>query len=444
MKRISTLLLLLVTMVCSQAQEYNNVAESPTDLQTDLMTDKADTIVASEDTLEAIQLVMPDTLSIDTMAVKHGSWASQWFYNRTIIGLPLIAGGLVAKQHDSKFRRLRNGYLPEYKNGIDNYSQYVPALIMFGLKAAGVESRSSWKRMIVSDVFSCAIMTAAVKGIKHYSHVQRPDGSAYNAFPSGHTATAFMAATMLNKEYGHLSPWVGFGSYTLATATGVMRIANNRHWLSDVMVGAGVGVIATEVGYWLGDLIFKDKGIHRYDETETLSRSDRPSFVSLNVGYNVALSKYDVTEASVFPMKSGSTAGLEGAYFFNPYVGIGGRFSVSGTYVNAVEAGGEGDLFQVTALCAGGYFSYPLTARWLLGSKLVVGGVHYPELVLADTTIPSRNGLGCGTGFSVAYRCRKHYALRLFLDYNLCAPHSHGSGEMLHTLVNGLSFEMTL
>ena len=62
---------------------------------------------------------------------------------------------------------------------------------------------------------------------------------------------------MLHKEYGHRSPWYSIGGYTVATITGVTRQLNNRHWMSDIMVGAGIGILATELGYFLADLIFK-------------------------------------------------------------------------------------------------------------------------------------------------------------------------------------------
>ena len=70
---------------------------------------------------------------------------------------------------------------------------------MVGMKACGYESRSSWGRMLVSDAFSAAIMAGAVNGIKYSVGRLRPDGSRYNSFPSGHTATAFMTASMLHK-----------------------------------------------------------------------------------------------------------------------------------------------------------------------------------------------------------------------------------------------------
>ncbi len=92
---------------------------------------------------------------------------------------------------------------------------------------------------------------------KYCFDVQRPDGTSHNSFPSGHTATAFMSAHILHKEYGHISPWVSVGAYTVATGVGAMRIMNNRHWTSDVLVGAALGILGTELGYWLSNKIIK-------------------------------------------------------------------------------------------------------------------------------------------------------------------------------------------
>ncbi len=128
-------------------------------------------------------------------------------------------------------------------------------------------------------------MGATVNTLTQTTNVERPDGSNRHSFPSGHTATAFMTATMLNKEYGHKSPWIGIGAYSVATATGLMRMANNKHWLSDVLTGAGIGILSTELGYYLADLIFKERGINRLANEEVFSRMDKPSFLSLYGAY---------------------------------------------------------------------------------------------------------------------------------------------------------------
>lgn len=142
-------------------------------------------------------------------------------FNSTYIGVPLIIGGLIEKHQDTKFRKLRNDFMPRFHRTLDNYTQFAPAAVMVGMKAAGVESRSSWGRMLLSDAFSVALMAGTVQGLKNATNVMRPDGSDNHSFPSGHTATAFMTATMLNKEYGYKSPWIGVGAYSVATATGM-------------------------------------------------------------------------------------------------------------------------------------------------------------------------------------------------------------------------------
>ena len=87
--------------------------------------------------------------------------------------------------------------------------------------------------------------------------VERPDGTSFNSFPSGHTATAFMGAELMNQEYKHQSIWYSIAGYTVATGTGVFRMYNNRHWLSDVVAGAGVGILSAKAGYWLYPYVSK-------------------------------------------------------------------------------------------------------------------------------------------------------------------------------------------
>lgn len=286
--------------------------------------------------LSAQNLVEEDSLRVpatSNFSKRLDRFSSSRLYQMTYIGVPLVVGGLIVKSEDDHFRGLRNTYLPQFDRHLDDYLQYTPAAVMLGMKVAGVQSRSSWGRMLVSDAFSIFLMGGVVNSLKQTTHVERPDGSNKHSFPSGHTATAFMTATMFNKEYGHKSPWVGIGAYGVATATGLMRMANNKHWLSDVLTGAGIGILSTEVGYYLADLIFKERGINRFANEDMFDRMDKPSFVSLYLGLNIPLSGYDIDEQTEFRTSSGSSAGVEGAYFFNPYVGIGGRFTVSNTSI---------------------------------------------------------------------------------------------------------------
>lgn len=385
-------------------------------------------------------------ISIDSIPQQEKrNFTDSKLYQMTFVGTPLIVTGLIMKGEDTHFRRLRNDYAQEFHRPFDNYIQYAPAAMMLGMKAFGVKGRSDWGRMIASDALSMAIMAGVVQTMKHTTNVTRPDGTDNHSFPSGHTATAFMTATMLTKEYGHISPWIGVGAYSFATATGLMRIVNNKHWLSDVLTGAGIGIISTELGYYLADLIFREKGVHHYATHDTFSRLDKPSFLGIYLGVNIPLSHYDISEEQEFRTSSGSSSGVEGAYFWNPYIGLGGRFTVSNTHIITTEKEStdvaEKNNFDAISAQAGSYFSYPLTSRWNIGSKLLAGYVSYPKLELSNgNVVPQNCGVCFGSGLSVSYKARERYGIRFFLDYNLLPSHSKQSGEWMNTLAIGSTF----
>ena len=107
-----------------------------------------------------------------------------------------------------------------------------------------------------------------MSSLKKITHIQRPDGSSYESFPSGHTAEAFASAEFLRQEYKDVSPWYGIAGYAAATATGALRIYNNKHWLSDVVAGAGIGIASTKLAYWIYPAIkrkfFKNKPMNTF------------------------------------------------------------------------------------------------------------------------------------------------------------------------------------
>lgn len=334
------------------------------------------------------------------------------------VGAPLIVGGLLVKGGDKRFRELRNTYVPNFHNSYDNYLQYLPAVAMVGMKIGGVKSRSSWGRMLVSDAFAVALMATAVNTIKLAADVQRPDGTAYNSFPSGHSATAFMTATMMHKEYGDRSPWYSIGAYTVATATSVGRLMNNRHWLSDVMAGAGIGILTTELGYFLADLIFKEKGITRFDNAMPFDVPYRPSFAGIRMGLYKQAGAYRLPDGRELSLATGSFAGLEGAYFFNPYVGGGGSVSVAALPLS-IDNVRENELAQMISVYAGGYFSYPLMPRLLAGSKILAGYIRYPDYSSTQEYSLKSNGIGLTTGLSLTWLAKRNYGMKVFADYSL-------------------------
>lgn len=139
---------------------------------------------------------------------------------------------------------------------IDDYSQYAPAAAVFGLQLAGIKGKHTLKDQAIIYAMAMTISTAIVVPTKRIAAVERPDGSNFASFPSGHTATAFVAAEFLRREYKDQSPWYGIAGYTVAAGTGFLRMYNNKHWFSDVVAGAGIGMASTTLAYWLHGKIF--------------------------------------------------------------------------------------------------------------------------------------------------------------------------------------------
>ena len=176
------------------------------------------------------------------------------FYKSLIAPTALISTGLLIKDRDDglniTIRDSRNEALPDFHTNVDDYLQFVPIAVVYSLNVAGVKGENNFGNSTALLIKSELLMEAIVYPMKKYTHVLRPDSSSFNSFPSGHTAQAFVAATFLHKEFGKKSIWYSIGAYTCATAVGTIRMLNNRHWLSDVLVGAGIGIASTNIVYY--------------------------------------------------------------------------------------------------------------------------------------------------------------------------------------------------
>ena len=130
----------------------------------------------------------------------------------------------------------------------DDYLQYLPVVANLGLGIAGTPARHPMRERIAITATSYAVMGLAINVTKPLVREKRPDSGAKTSFPSGHTATAFMGAELVRAEYGG---WYGAGAYAFASCIAFLRIYNDRHWLNDVIAGAGIGMLSVRVAYWL-------------------------------------------------------------------------------------------------------------------------------------------------------------------------------------------------
>ena len=221
------------------------------------------------------------TLKTSSIILKEIGNSNHFELKQLIVPTSLIGYGFVALSNqglqtlNKNAKRNFNKRGTYYTTTVDNYIQYAPALAVYGLNAFGIKGKNNFKdRTIIyalSNVFSCVM----VSPIKSISKKERPDQSACNSFPSGHTSTAFAAAEFLRQEYIDVSPWYGVGGYLVATATGILRVYNNRHWLSDIIAGAGIGILSTKAVYWVYPYVkrkvFKERVLdHKYLNAEDI------------------------------------------------------------------------------------------------------------------------------------------------------------------------------
>jgi membrane-associated phospholipid phosphatase len=144
-----------------------------------------------------------------------------------------------------------------YKEGnrrkvpIDNYTLAAPVVAVYALNIAGVKGRNN----LIDRSIILGLANLAGNGsgfvVKEFGHVLRPDSSDKFSFPSGHTFNAFIGAEFLRQEYKDVSPWIGVAGYVVAATTGYLRMYNDKHWLNDVVAGAGIGIISTRIAYWV-------------------------------------------------------------------------------------------------------------------------------------------------------------------------------------------------
>lgn len=187
-------------------------------------------------------------LYINNISLKSGA------FRRALIAPVLFtAAGLSILDDDSddnyEVQQERNRYIPNFRYRVDDYVQHAPIIVVYGLNWLGVEGKNDFANRTAILIKSEMMVGMLTFSLKRLTAVPRPDTKEQTSFPSGHTAQAFATATFMAKEYGHKSIWYSIGAYTMATGVGAMRVMNNRHWVSDVLVGAGIGILSTNLVY---------------------------------------------------------------------------------------------------------------------------------------------------------------------------------------------------
>lgn len=167
-------------------------------------------------------------------------------------------------------------------------------------------------------------------------------------------------------------------------------------------------------------------------------RFRRPSFLSFTVGVTTSPGSYLPYPGMRTSFKAGPTVGAQGAWFASPYVGVGGRFAVTNLEMTVNGVPQDDDLESGSAL-AGLYLSYPLSVRWLVGSKLLGGYGYYKSCNTDLQKLGDRGGFVLATGISSTYLASRNFGIRFSTDYDMAPPFAKGSRQRLHMLTFSLA-----
>ncbi|TXB63683.1 phosphatase PAP2 family protein [Vicingus serpentipes] len=178
------------------------------------------------------------------------------FIKKAAIPSVLIISGLSLNRsvfEKNLNRDLRNKVGNDYEFRIDDYIQYAPIAEMYIADALGIKAKNHWFDQTKNLAFSNLFTAIVIHSIKRGMNKTRPNGSGHS-FPSGHTATAFTGATVLFQEFKETNSVLAYSGFAFATTTGTFRMINNAHWFSDVLAGAGISILMTNIVYQIEPL----------------------------------------------------------------------------------------------------------------------------------------------------------------------------------------------
>jgi membrane-associated phospholipid phosphatase len=181
-----------------------------------------------QDSLKKYETPRPDT------TLKIPFYKSKLF-KATIIPAILIGYGVSTVQ--------------DFDTWLDDPLLVAPYIELALVNLAQVRSNNDLVNTALVTLKAEAVMAVMVFGLKEITSLERPNGEDNKAMPSGHTAQAFLAASIVHTELRHHSQWYGVGAYGIAASVAGIRMLKNKHWQSDVFVGAGIGILSSHLSY---------------------------------------------------------------------------------------------------------------------------------------------------------------------------------------------------
>lgn len=342
---------------------------------------------------------------------------------------PMFRGGMLMwtdhnfYKQPAKFETTKSSYRwTDYAIGS------LPILANWTLKAAGVKSRSKLERMLTANALAFSMSFGLTELLKTQVNETRPDRTDNKSFSSCHAAFAFTSASILSREYGHLSPWVTIGSYTTASATQMLRIKHNKHWTSDIFMGAGIGLTSTNLAYFLTDKILGKDAINKpkvtmSDMQRMVKFNTMPSGFTFLTGTEIGDRSIEMEDGIRIKTGAAFTAGFDIDCYTSDVFAI--EFMARTTEAQMKVFGSPnlftGDNLSIYHADLAAKYCYPINPGMRLGFKLLAGSRINNGINLTDgTKTYSLKGGGrfeFGSGMSVEYIQTENYIMGFNFDY---------------------------
>jgi len=144
---------------------------------------------------------------------------------------------------------------PDFNTTVDDYLQWVPSASIYAMDAFKVKTKHSFIEHLAIDAGSIIITGGAGFIMRKISGNMEVYNSTGSKFPSGHTANAFRGAEIVFQELKDTHRVLSYSGYLVASAVGVLRIYNKEHYLTEVLAGAGLGILSTKLTYLAFDKV---------------------------------------------------------------------------------------------------------------------------------------------------------------------------------------------
>ncbi|MCX6309501.1 MAG: phosphatase PAP2 family protein [Bacteroidia bacterium] len=201
-------------------------------------------VIATDSTLESLQKT---------------TWVESNYVKQSLVPAVLVTSSLgIMAVPDLKYRiqEQLNWNASEQVNLFDDELRFVPMGAVALLSITGLKGKHQLLEEVVLGGVAYIFADFIVYRTKQATQVTRPNPEyGTTSFPSQHASMAFVGATLLHREFGYLSPWISVGGFGMATWVAYARIARNRHFLPDVLMGSAVGIMATNATYWVYDAL---------------------------------------------------------------------------------------------------------------------------------------------------------------------------------------------